>query len=126
MSNSSAPVGYTTISSSTGISAQDIIAIDMSTLTTTATSSSYYYTSGSGVTIGQPTMTISSNGNVGIGATGASTFKWKTEEFIDCFPDFSRIEKMCEQYPGLKIAYEKFKTVYTLVKDDYDAPKDNK
>jgi hypothetical protein len=98
--------------------------------TMAATGSTYYYNNvGSGVTIGsgQPTMTITSTGNVGIGATGTSSiFNWKTEEFVDCFPDFSRVEKMCEQYPGLKIAFEKFKTVYTLVKDDYDAPKDKK
>jgi|LauGreDrversion2_5_1035112.scaffolds.fasta_scaffold33207_2 hypothetical protein len=48
------------------------------------------------------------------------------EEWVDCLPDFNRIEKMCEEYPGLKIAYEKFKTVYKLVKDDYDTPKDKR
>jgi hypothetical protein len=33
---------------------------------------------------------------------------------------------MCEQYPGLKIAFEKFKTTYYLVKDDYDTPEDKR
>ena len=47
-------------------------------------------------------------------------------EFIDSFPEWSRVEKMCEEYPGLKIAFEKFKTVYKLVKDDYDTPKDKR
>lgn len=131
MSNSSPPLDYTITSSSTG----DTFTIDLSTLTmnsTSVTGSTYYYnsgTNGTGYTIGngQPTMTITSGGNIGIGATGtASIFNWKSEEFVDCFPDFNRIEKMCEQYPGLKIAFEKFKTVYTLVKDDYDSPKDKK
>jgi len=33
---------------------------------------------------------------------------------------------MCDEYPGLKIAFEKFKTTYKLVKDDYDTPKDKR
>jgi hypothetical protein len=48
------------------------------------------------------------------------------EEWSNCFPDFDRIEKMCKEYPGLKIAYEQFKTVYALVRDDYDTPKDQR
>jgi hypothetical protein len=44
------------------------------------------------------------------------------EEWVNCFPEFSRIEKMCEEYPGLRIAFEKFKTTYKLVKDHYDTP----
>ena len=48
------------------------------------------------------------------------------QEFVDSFPEWARVEKMCEEYPGLKIAFEKFKTVYKLVKDDYDTPKDKR
>jgi len=48
------------------------------------------------------------------------------EEWVNCLPDFDRIEKMCKEYPGLAIAFEKFKTVYKLVKDDYDTPKDKR
>lgn len=48
------------------------------------------------------------------------------EEWVNCLPDFDRIEKMCKEYPGLRIAYEQFKTVYTLVKGDYDTPKDQR
>lgn len=48
------------------------------------------------------------------------------EEWVNCFPDFDRIEKMCQEYPGLKIAYDQFKTVYALVRDDYDTPKDQR
>jgi len=48
------------------------------------------------------------------------------EEWVNCFPDFKRIEKMCEEYPGLKIAYEKFVTTYKLVTDHYDTPKDKR
>jgi hypothetical protein len=48
------------------------------------------------------------------------------EEWVDCLPDFQRIESMCKEYPGLKIAFDKFKTTYKLVKDDYDTPKDKR
>jgi hypothetical protein len=57
----------------------------------------------------------------------ATSFVWKSpEEWVDCFPDYDRIQKMCDTYPGLKIAFEKFKTTYKLVKDDYDTPKDKR
>jgi hypothetical protein len=48
------------------------------------------------------------------------------EEWVNCFPDFARIEKMCKEYPGLAIAFEKFKTTYKLVKDHYDTPEDQR
>ena len=48
------------------------------------------------------------------------------EEFVDAFPDYARIEKMCKEYPGLAIAFEKFKTTYKLVKDHYDTPADQR
>jgi len=58
-----------------------------------------------------------------ISINDTSTFIWKSpEEWVDCFPDYERIQKMCDMYPGLKIAFEKFKTTYKLVQDDYDAP----
>jgi hypothetical protein len=48
------------------------------------------------------------------------------EEWVNSFPDFDRIEKMCKEYPGLKIAYEKFVTTYKLVADHYDTPEDKR
>ena len=56
-----------------------------------------------------------------------STFRINLpEEWVNCLPDFDRIEKMCKLYPGLAIAFEKFKTTYKLVKDDYDTPADQR
>jgi len=138
MSNSSAPTTYSTISNdgavsgSVGFIAQEIDSVLTDTITlSSGTGSSYYYTTGAG--IGGTTGTISiSNGNYSIGSTTISTidtsnFNWKMpEEFVDAFPDFDRIEKMCEEYPGLAIAFEKFKTVYNLVKDHYDTPEDQR
>lgn len=142
MSNTSQPMDCTTISNNIGIIAQEVSTVLPDTITLTGSGCSYYYSTGvtntvtisnggssMGYTIGTsiPSMTISSNGNVGIGAISgmsASTFQWKNEEFVDCLPDFERVKAMCEQYPGLKIAYDKFVTTYKLVKDDYDSSKD--
>jgi hypothetical protein len=96
----------------------------LSNITISGTGSSYYYNT-------PATMTINSSGSIGIGVTtigsiNPSTFKWKNEEFVDTLPDITRIQKMCDQYPGLKIAFEKFKTTYYLVKDHYDTPEDQR
>ena len=42
------------------------------------------------------------------------------EEFDGRFPDYERVQEMCKEYPGLEIAYRKFKEVYKMVKEDYD------
>ena len=78
------------------------------------------------------------NYSTSIGATGSAgvwsisdslnveyQINWP-EEWVDSFPDWSRVEQMCSQYPALEIALRNFKTVYALVKDDYDNPKDEK
>ena len=55
------------------------------------------------------------------------TFTWTEPiEWVDKFPEWTKITDMCKQYPGLAIAFEKFKTTYKLVKDDYDTPKDQR
>jgi hypothetical protein len=67
-----------------------------------------------------------SNSTINIGAIDTSTmFSWG-EEWKDRFPAWDRILDMCEHYPGLKIAFEKFKTVYKLVRDDYDTPENKR
>lgn len=42
------------------------------------------------------------------------------EEFNGRFPDWDRVQEMCKKYPGLEIAYRKFKEVYKMVKEDFD------
>ena len=44
------------------------------------------------------------------------------KEWNNCFPQWTRVQDMCEKYPGLKIAFENFKVFYEMVKDDYDNP----
>ena len=135
MNDSSAPPDCSTTSSNdVGFIAQDITTVFPDTIT--LTSNAYDTMMGSGtVTIGNATgYTITGSGSAGtamggtytIGNVNASTFSWKNEEFVDCMPDINRIEKMCKEYPGLAIAFDKFKTTYNIVKDDYDNPKDKK
>ena len=45
-------------------------------------------------------------------------------EFEDHMPDVSKIEDMCNDYPSLKQAYEKFKTMYALVHQDWKGRQD--
>ena len=133
MSNTSQLTDCITISSDVGIVAQEVgpafpdtITLDTSTWNMSSGSGTSYYYTGGGVTGSSGTITISGAGasSYTIGNINTSTFEWKTEEFVDCLPDLDRIQKMCDQYPGLKIAYDKFVTTYKLVKDDYDSPKD--
>ena len=135
MNDSSAPLDCSTTSSNdVGFVAQEITTILPDTIT--LTSNAYDTMAGTNIiTIGNATgYTISGSGSAGtamggtytIGNVNASTFSWKNEEFVDCMPDINRIENMCKEYPGLAIAFEKFKTTYNIVKDDYDNPKDKK
>ena len=112
-----------------------ITSIDLNTHSSTygnitiggTSASSYYHTAPS--TLG--TISISS------GLTSASIASLNTintsqfniqfpEEWVDTFPEWGRIKDMCEQYPGLKIAFDKFKTTYLLVKNHYDTPEDQR
>jgi len=99
------------------------------------TGSSYYYNTGAGTGgFSTDTITISNGGasNWGTGTINTITtsdlkFNWDlNEEFVNCLPNIDRVKKMCEEYPGLKIAYEKFVTTYKLVKDHYDTPEDQR
>jgi len=109
---------------------------------TSSGASSSYYIAGMGatgssmdtitLTGGSSTYTISGGTGAGfiaqdITSINGSEFTWKMpEEFVDAFPDYDRIQDMCKQYPGLKIAYEKFVTTYKLIRDDYDTPEDQR
>jgi len=109
----------------------------------TSTTGSYYTLSGGGgssgtISIGGLSGTSGGAGynpcivNIGAGTSSpcytTSTTSFGSinifgEDFVDRMPDLRRIQDMCEQYPALSMAWEKFKTTYRLVKDDYDTPK---
>ena len=47
------------------------------------------------------------------------------KEFVDIMPPMSTVKEMCEIYPGFKKAFDHFKDIYDLVKDDYEARKNS-
>jgi hypothetical protein len=133
------------MSNSSAQSVYSITSSDTVTLTS-GTGSSYYYNTGAGIGgFSSDTITISGGGGAGgfiatstglsasqintisVSDISTSQFNWNlNEEFVNCLPDFNRVQKMCKEYPGLKIAYEKFVTTYKLVKDHYDTPEDQR
>jgi hypothetical protein len=127
MSSSSAQDAYS-------ITLDDTVTLTNYTGCDTITLNSCCYT-GSGqstYTISPSTVTIGTISTAQISAfttanVGTGTFTWtEPVEWIDKFPEWTRIEDMCKQYPGLAIAFEKFKTTYKLIKDDYDTPKNQR
>lgn len=80
---------------------------------------------------GSTTCYTSGVGGYTIGGAGGTytidtTSIFGHTEWENCFPDWNRIQEMCELYPGLKIAFEKFKTTYKLVRDDFDTAPDKR
>ena len=66
------------------------------------------------------TLNTSNIETIDIGSFTGSSNYWVKEDFDGRFPDYDRVQKMCKDYPGLEIAYRKFKEVYKMVKEDYD------
>ena len=117
MTTSSAPTGSYTISSSYSSPVGNI------------TIPSGGYSSGSSDTITISNVnSVSTSYVLGTGISGAGGgFEWSfPAEWEGCFPEWKRVQDMCEQYPALKIAFEKFKTTYHLVQDHYDTPEDQR
>lgn len=131
MTASSQPTTYSVTSSSAGCNSStvcDTITIDMSGIDMSSISindticTSYTNSSIGSITSGASTYTIS-NGSSFTLDSGINISDWKIPiEWVNGFPEWDRIEKMCKLYPGLQIAFEKFKTTYKLVQDEYDNP----
>lgn len=108
--------------------------VDLSTLTTTSISSinTYSYTNGSSsyyinTAAGTNGTYSTTSGTISMPTISINDLSvFTNDEWVNSFPSWGRIQKMCDEYPGLKIAFEKFKTTYNLVKDDYDAPPNKK
>lgn len=125
-SSSAQPVYSITLDNSDTITLSNIT---VPSGTCTVDTSSYAYCNyTSNITVsGLTTTQISALSSVNITGLDTSTFTFKApEEFVDHMPSVARIKDMCDEYPGLKIAFEKFRTTYNLVKDDYDTPKDKR
>jgi hypothetical protein len=127
MTTSSVPADYSLTSSDTiTFSPTDTVTIGNTTMVSIP-STNYYYTSGYSPFTTGSTVTIGGISSINSISIDTSTFKINIpEEFVDCLPDFDRIQKMCKEYPGLAIAFEKFKTTYLLVKNHYDTPEDQR
>jgi hypothetical protein len=103
------------------ITISSIDTIDIGNTITYVSSPSYSYSPSislpSGITVGS-TVSFPS-----ITSIDTSSFTINIPvEWVDCFPDWNRVDDMCKKYPALEIALRNFKTVYQLVKDDYDNP----
>ena len=129
MSNFSLPANYSTISNDT-ITIDSYDTIDISSITgnsiTYVTAPSYTYSPSmnSGLTVGgtyTPSISTVQIGAITSIDTSAFTFNIP-EEWVGTFPSWDRVDNMCKKYPALEIALRNFKTVYQLVKDDYDNP----
>ena len=73
---------------------------------------------------GSNTITINTSlADTGDFSISDDTFTINTsfEEWIDTMPSMSKIKGMCEQYPAFQKEFEKFKQMYNLIKDDYEA-----
>lgn len=86
------------------LTSSDIITLDLSNV---GAAQSTYVLSGS------DTITLS-------GLSSEFNFKFP-EEWIDSFPNYSEVEKMCKEYPALQIAFDRFKEIYIMVHDDWEA-----
>ena len=129
MTTTSQPTAYSPTSSNTidTITISGIDTIDWGLYNTMDTSnsityvsspSSYTYTTGGTITL--PSITTAQISSLTI---DTSAFKINIpEEWVVTFPNWNRVEDMCKKYPALEIAFRNFKTVYQLVKDDYDNP----
>ena len=49
---------------------------------------------------------------------------YQQTEFVDTMPSVTKINEMCNDYPALKTAYEKFITVYKMCEQDYNGKKE--
>ena len=96
----------------------------------TSSNNTMYYTSNTGtistITLTDPsysnsTYTIDRNGTWD---TYGEWFK-KLKEFEDTMPELTKIKEMCTMYPAMDKAFENFKAIYDLIKDDYETRKNN-
>ena len=55
----------------------------------------------------------------------ADGITWEQVEFEDSMPSIAKVEDMCNDYPALAKAYEKFKTIYAMVHQDWKGKQDD-
>ena len=82
----------------------------------------YLTSTGSEYTFNMSDITIGTdNTNTITLDSSKSTYSSILNNYID--PD--RVKEMCEEYPALKTAYEKFKTIYDMTLQDWKGKQDD-
>jgi len=79
-------------------------------------------TTNSDTTYTVPSLSSDDSISLNIGSTWSSdgtTYTIGNKDFVDAMPSLWKIKDMCKHYPALEKAYENFKTVYTMVEQDY-------
>lgn len=120
MNSSSAPETYSITLNSDTIDLSSITTANTVTLDNSMFSGSYTIAAG-GISTISPLDTVT--------ITSLDSSNWTFNlpvEWVDSFPSYSEVEKMCKEYPALKIAFEKFKQTYVMIEDDWEAKKGNK
>jgi hypothetical protein len=69
---------------------------------------------------GNDWITLTDDNNINISSIDIDSLTFPMpKEWEHEFPPFHKVEEMCKEYPGLEKAYENFKTVYTMVEQDW-------
>ena len=119
MNNSSAQETYSITLNSDTIDLSSITSANTVTLDTSTFAGTY--------TISGSISTISTLDTVTLTSLDSSNWSFNLPiEWVDSFPSYSEVEKMCKEYPALKIAFEKFKRTYVMIEDDWESKKGNK
>lgn len=119
MNNSSQEQIYTITLDNTDTFSNDVVSWDTASIPALTTSDIITLTSPN---YGTGSITYSNIETIDLSKidTFTSFTNFYKDEFDGRFPDYDRVQEMCKEYPGLEIAYRKFKEVYKMVKEDYD------
>ena len=119
MNNSSQEQIYTITLDNTDTFSNDVVSWDTNSIPALTTSDIITLTSPN---YGTGSITYSNIETIDLSKidTFTSFTNFYKDEFDGRFPDYDRVQEMCKEYPGLEIAYRKFKEVYKMVKEDFD------
>jgi hypothetical protein len=110
------------------IASSDTIDLSDFALGTNSTNNTMYYTTDTGtistITLSPPANSYSMAPGESYWDSISTSFR-NMKEFEDTMPSLTKVEEMCRMYPSLDKAFENFKAVYNLIKDDYEARKNN-
>ena len=104
----------------TTITLEDDITINLDSISNNTGTYSITTTSDSDYTFDINNITSSTVSAITLDDTHwADNITWEQVEFEDQMPTVAKVEDMCKDYPALEQAYEKFKTIYAMVHQDW-------